>query len=152
MCGKLPTGSVGFVPSGRAPAASGSGVPHHGGAIVTARAAPAHVSATAVPNAPSPSRSNLLRLVDTSFHLLGRKPTGGEFRPHARGHKTSPSGRALAVPAAGRAFIDDLIPVVKRGARGRRRRTVRPRRSPAPTPSRCRSRPRPALPARRAGR
>src|SRR4029453_17710082 len=71
----------------------GSGVAHRGGAIVPPRAAPAHVSVTAVTSAPSPSRSNLLRLVDTSFHLLGRKPTGGEVRPHARGHKTSPPGR-----------------------------------------------------------
>src|SRR5262245_64923503 len=78
MCGKLPTGSVGFVPSGSAPAASGSGVPHQGGASVSARAAPAHVSATALNSTPRPSRSDLLSLVDTSFHLLGRsRPAAG---------------------------------------------------------------------------
>ena len=33
MCGKLPAGSAGSVPSGRFSAASGSGVPHQGGAI-----------------------------------------------------------------------------------------------------------------------
>jgi hypothetical protein len=33
MCGKLPGGSAGSVPSGSASAASGIGVPHHGGSI-----------------------------------------------------------------------------------------------------------------------
>ena len=31
MCGKLPSGCPACVPSGRFAAASGSGVPHHGG-------------------------------------------------------------------------------------------------------------------------
>ena len=40
MCGKLPAGCPACVPSGRFAAASGSGVPHHGGPIA-ARASPA---------------------------------------------------------------------------------------------------------------
>src|SRR5919108_5164144 len=46
MCGKLPGGSAGSVPSGRFSAASGTGVPHHGGAM-SARAVVAPARGTA---------------------------------------------------------------------------------------------------------
>ena len=73
MCAKLPGGSVGLLPSGSAPAASGSGVPHQGGAIVTALADPAHANVSA--STPRPSRMTLRSLVDKNYtSLAGNRP------------------------------------------------------------------------------
>src|SRR5215211_7967428 len=105
MCGKLPTGSPGLVPSGRAPAASGSGVPHQGGASVTALAPPAQASADAIASATSPSRTALLSLFDMS-------PPPSPEADRKRLRRCAPpcaAADALAPPSlAGRAFIDDL--------------------------------------------
>ena len=48
MCGKLPTGSPGLLPSGSDPAPSGLGVPHHGGPMAAdAGAEPMRATANA---------------------------------------------------------------------------------------------------------
>jgi hypothetical protein len=54
MWGKLPGGSAGSVPSGSASAASGTGVPHHGGAI-SAWAGAAATTVTSVTVATNPA-------------------------------------------------------------------------------------------------
>src|SRR5918995_2976546 len=58
MCGKLPTGWAGSEPSGRAAAASGSGVPHQGGAMAARPVAGVSAAASASASA---SRSPLLK-------------------------------------------------------------------------------------------
>src|SRR5574341_978556 len=53
ICGKLPTGSPGLLPSGSDPVASGIGVPHHGGAIEALLATGnSDLAATGVASAP----------------------------------------------------------------------------------------------------
>src|SRR5919108_5482319 len=60
MCGKLPGGSAGSVPSGRSPVASGIGVPHHGGAMsARAVAAPPRGTASVTTNTASKRRKEI---------------------------------------------------------------------------------------------
>src|SRR5918996_154574 len=78
ICGKLPGGFPGSVPSGRFSAASGSGVPHHGGSI----AAPAEpITATGAANASEGRMLPTPLLVVTWKALLREVEQGTPKRP-----------------------------------------------------------------------
>ena len=103
MCGKLPTGSLGLLPSGRAPAASGSGVPHHGGSISTARAEPAKQSSSATQRDSSDES-----LVQTADHDTPHSPwtelawpNAGPTAPiRATSHPATAASRSASAAAA----------------------------------------------------
>src|SRR5262245_34331158 len=79
MCGKLPAGCDGLVPSGSAPAASGSGVPHHGGATVTAWAGPARARTNAPVSTPIAHRTFIARPPRTRCSFI-EHPGGREVK------------------------------------------------------------------------
>src|ERR671933_773316 len=105
MCGKLPTGSLALLPSGSAPAASGSGVPHHGGSISTARAEPAKQSSSAN-NAAAPTsplrRPPTMDFPHSPVARNGSDATGPERQPRQRANYTT-----AVRPRQGDASVDD---------------------------------------------
>src|SRR5215207_10925359 len=94
MCGKLPAGSVGLLPSGSAPATSGSGVPHHGGSIATAWAEPTKQSSSAHSATAPTSPLRRLPTIDTPHPSVDRTGAAeSQVQPRREGNLSPRHGR-----------------------------------------------------------